>query len=251
MPKNRKTYILIALVAVATYLLIDFTPLRRTIRGYPTRATREAALENRLKIDSLERLVQLWAFQVGNIQRVMSGREAMDLDSIAALQSATGETDMYATMYAKQDSILRGIVEEETALDLSQADSHGTLLEGLDFFTPLKGMVTEPYNLAINHPYIDIAADENATVYSILDGTVVSAGYNEDTGYVMIIQHGNDLVSIYKHNDRLLKQAGDKVKTGTPIAIVGNTGRLATGVQLHLELWHAGEAIDPAKYISF
>ncbi|MBQ1167775.1 MAG: M23 family metallopeptidase [Bacteroidales bacterium] len=251
MPKNRKTYILIALVAVATYLLIDFTPLRRTIRGYPTRATREAALENRLKIDSLERLVQLWAFQVGNIQRVMSGREAMDLDSIAALQSATGETDMYATMYAKQDSILRGIVEKETALDLSQADSHGTLLEGLDFFTPLKGMVTEPYNLAINHPYIDIAADENATVYSILDGTVVSAGYNEDTGYVMIIQHGNDLVSIYKHNDRLLKQAGDKVKTGTPIAIVGNTGRLATGVQLHLELWHAGEAIDPAKYISF
>ena len=220
MPKNRKTYILIALVAVATYLLIDFTPLRRTIRGYPTRATREAALENRLKIDSLERLVQLWAFQVGNIQRVMSGREAMDLDSIAALQSATGETDMYATMYAKQDSILRGIVEKETALDLSQADSHGTLLEGLDFFTPLKGMVTEPYNLAINHPYIDIAADENATVYSILDGTVVS-------------------------------QAGDKVKTGTPIAIVGNTGRLATGVQLHLELWHAGEAIDPAKYISF
>lgn len=251
MPKNRKTYILIALVAVATYLLIDFTPLRRTIRGYPTRATREAALENRLKIDSLERLVQLWAFQVGNIQRVMSGREAMDLDSIAALQSATGETDMYATMYAKQDSILRGIVEKETALDLSQADSHGTLLEGLDFFTPLKGMVTEPYNLAINHPCIDIAADENATVYSILDGTVVSAGYNEDTGYVMIIQHGNDLVSIYKHNDRLLKQAGDKVKTGTPIAIVGNTGRLATGVQLHLELWHAGEAIDPAKYISF
>lgn len=251
MPKNRKTYILIALVAVATYLLIDFTPLRRTIRGYPTRATREAALENRLKIDSLERLVQLWAFQVGNIQRVMSSREAMDLDSIAALQSATGETDMYATMYAKQDSILRGIVEKETALDLSQADSHGTLLEGLDFFTPLKGMVTEPYNLAINHPYIDIAADENATVYSILDGTVVSAGYNEDTGYVMIIQHGNDLVSIYKHNDRLLKQAGDKVKTGTPIAIVGNTGRLATGVQLHLELWHAGEAIDPAKYISF
>lgn len=251
MPKNRKTYILIALVAVATYLLIDFTPLRRTIRGYPTRATREAALENRLKIDSLERLVQLWAFQVGNIQRVMSGREAMDLDSIAALQGQTGETDMYATMYAQQDSILRGIVEKETALDLSQADSHGTLLEGLDFFTPLKGMVTEPYNLAINHPYIDIAADENATVYSILDGTVVSAGYNEDTGYVMIIQHGNDLVSIYKHNDRLLKQAGDKVKTGTPIAIVGNTGRLATGVQLHLELWHAGEAIDPAKYISF
>ena len=156
-------------------------------------------------------------------------------------------------------NVVTHLVDERMNLhiDMSQkkfysiSDETRTLLEGLDFFTPLKGMVTEPYNLAINHPYIDIAADENATVYSILDGTVVSAGYNEDTGYVMIIQHGNDLVSIYKHNDRLLKQAGDKVKTGTPIAIVGNTGRLATGVQLHLELWHAGEAIDPAKYISF
>ncbi|MBR5033825.1 MAG: M23 family metallopeptidase [Bacteroidales bacterium] len=251
MNKKLKTYLFALSVAVLTYLLIDFTPLRRTIRGYPSRETREAALENRLKIDSLERQIQLWAFQVGNIQRVMSGREAMDLDSIAALHKETGEEDMYATMYARQDSLLRGIVEKETALDLSQADIHGTLLEGLDFFTPLKGMVTEPFNLAINHPYIDIAADENATVYSIMDGTVISAGWNDDTGYVMIIQHGHDLVSIYKHNDRLLKQAGDKVKVGTPIAIVGNSGRLATGVQLHLELWHGGEAVDPAKYISF
>ena len=133
MNKKLKTYLFALSVAVLTYLLIDFTPLRRTIRGYPSRETREAALENRLKIDSLERQIQLWAFQVGNIQRVMSGREAMDLDSIAALHKETGEEDMYATMYARQDSLLRGIVEKETALDLSQADIHGTLLEGLDF----------------------------------------------------------------------------------------------------------------------
>ena len=251
MQKKGKIYLLVALTAVLTYLLIDFTPLRRTIRGYPSRATREQALENRLKIDSLERQIQLWAFQVGNIQRVMSGREAMDLDSIAALQSRTGDTTMYATMYAHQDSVLRGIVEKETAFDISQGSGRDELLEGLDFFTPLKGMVTEPFNLAINHPYIDIAADENATVYSILDGTVISAGWNDETGYVMIIQHGHDLVSVYKHNERLMKGVGDKVKVGTPIAIVGGTGSLATGTHLHFELWHAGEAIDPAKYISF
>ena len=251
MPKKVKTYLLILLTAVVTYLLIDFTPLRRTIRGYPSRESREKALENRLMIDSLERQIQLWAFQVGNIQRIMSGREAMDLDSIASLASHSPDTTVYAAMYAHQDSVLRGIVEKETAFDLSQSSGRDFLLEGLDFFTPLKGMVTEGFNLAINHPYIDVAADENATVYSILDGTVISAGWNDETGYVMIIQHGHDLVSIYKHNERLIRSAGDKVKVGTPIAIVGGTGSLATGVRLHFELWHAGEAIDPTKYISF
>ena len=241
----------VVLLVALTWLLINFTPLRQTIRGYPNRETREAAIQNRLKVDSLERQISLWAFQVGNIQRVLSGREPIDLDSIATLGGNSADFDMYAAMYAQQDSILRGIVEKETALDLSQADNTNARLEGINFFTPVKGMITEGYNLAINHPYVDIAAEENATVYSILDGTVISAGWNDDTGYVIIVQHNNDLVSIYKHNDRLLKKAGDKIKTGTPIAIVGGTGSLATGVQLHFELWHAGESVDPVKYISF
>ncbi len=241
----------VVLLVALTWLLINFTPLRQTIRGYPNRETREAAIQNRLKVDSLERQISLWAFQVGNIQRVLSGREPIDLDSIATLGGNSADFDMYAAMHAQQDSILRGIVEKETALDLSQADNTNARLEGINFFTPVKGMITEGYNLAINHPYVDIAAEENATVYSILDGTVISAGWNDDTGYVIIVQHNNDLVSIYKHNDRLLKKAGDKIKTGTPIAIVGGTGSLATGVQLHFELWHAGESVDPVKYISF
>mgnify|MGYP002854971687 FL=1 len=241
----------VLLVMALAYLLIDFTPLKNTIRGYPSRESREAALENRLLTDSLQKQISLWAFQVSNIQRVMSSREPIDLDSIAKIQSQKGEEDMYAIMYAHQDSLLRGMVEREMALDAAAAGGMPTQIEGLKFFTPVKGMVTESFNQAINHPYIDIAADENTTVYSILDGTVVSAGWMDDTGFVMIIQHGHDLISVYKHNDRLLKKAGDKVKTGTPIAIVGNTGRLSTGTHLHLEMWHAGEAIDPAKYISF
>ena len=241
----------VLLVMVLTYLLIDFTPLRQTIRGYPSRESRETALQNRLKIDSLEKQISLWAFQVGNIQRVMSGREPIDMDSIRTMRGDTTAADIYAAMYAHQDSVLRGLVEKEMALDAAQTSGVEQQIEGLKFFTPVKGMVTEGFNQAINHPYIDIAAEENAPVYSILDGTVISAEWNDDTGYVMIIQHGYDLISVYKHNERLLKKPGDKVKVGTPVATVGSTGRLATDSHLHLELWHAGEAIDPAKYISF
>lgn len=240
----------VLLVMIVTFILIDLTPLKQAIKGYPSRESREAALQNRLRIDSLEQQISLWAFQIGNIQRVMSGREPIDLDSIETLRGNAGEMDIYNAMYAHQDSVLRGYVEKEAAL-AGAGDGHTDQIEGMKFFTPVKGMVTENFNKAINHPYIDIAAEENTPVYSILDGTVIGADWTEDTGYVMTIQHTNDLISIYKHNDRLLKKVGDKVKVGTPIATVGNTGRLSTGNHLHLELWHAGEAIDPAKYISF
>lgn len=242
----------VLLIMLLTYLLIDFTPLRRTVRGYPSRESRDAVISNRLKIDSLERQISQWAFQVGNIQRVMSGREPLDLDSIARLGGGSAEdADAYAAMYAHQDSLLRGIVEKESALAVNPAEGRIEQIEGLNFFTPIKGMVTESFNLAINHPYITVAAEENATVYSILDGTVISAFWSDDDGYVIIVQHRDNLVSVFKHNERLLKKAGDKITVGTPIAIAGSTGALATGLYLHFELWHAGEAVDPAKYISF
>jgi hypothetical protein len=63
--------------------------------------------------------------------------------------------------------------------------------------------------------------------------------------------HEGDIISIYKHNEKLLKKSGDKVSAGAPIALVGNTGDLSTGTHLHFELWHKGEAVDPAKYINF
>ena len=88
-------------------------------------------------------------------------------------------------------------------------------------------------------------------VKATLDGTVIYAGWSEDSGNTIQIQHSDDIVSIYKHNEKLLKKVGDKVKAGTSIALVGNTGEETTGTHLHFELWHQGEAVDPTKYIKF
>ena len=110
-------------------------------------------------------------------------------------------------------------------------------------------MVSQGYDPL--HPYIDITAPEGAVVKSILDGTVIYSGWSEDAGHTIQIQHTDDIVSIYKHNEKLLKKTGEKVKAGTPIALVGNTGDVSTGTHLHFELWHKGEAVDPLKYIKF
>ena len=98
---------------------------------------------------------------------------------------------------------------------------------------------------------MDIAAPENSTVSAILDGTVIYAGWDDNAGYVIQLQHDNNLVSVYKHNSKLLMKTRDKVKAGTPIALVGSTGTLSTAPHLHFELWHKGEAINPAQYINF
>ena len=80
---------------------------------------------------------------------------------------------------------------------------------------------------------------------------VIFAGWNDEAGYTIQLQHSNDIVTIYKHNQKLLKKTGDKVAAGTPIAMVGSTGSLSSGDHLHFELWYRGEAVNPTKYISF
>ena len=111
-------------------------------------------------------------------------------------------------------------------------------------------MVAEGYDKAL-HPYIDITAPTNSVVMAVLDGTVISAGWSDEDGYTIRIQHEGDIISVYKHNQKLMKKTGDKVSAGTPVAIVGGTGKMADGDHLHFELWHKGEAVDPTKYISF
>ena len=86
---------------------------------------------------------------------------------------------------------------------------------------------------------------------AVLDGTVISAGWSDEDGYTIRLQHDGDVISVYKHNQKLMKKTGDKVTAGTPIAIVGGTGSTARGDHLHFELWHKGEAVDPTKFISF
>lgn len=242
--------LVICSTAAITYLIVAYTPLKKTIPGYPDEDSRIRAMESRMKIDSLEREIALWAFQVGNIQRIVSGRQPLTIDSIAT-KAETEVSDYYKTIYASKDSILRGIVDEEEQFNISDKTVDVKQIEGLHFFSPVSGMITDGYNKAKGHPYVDVAAPAGTPVCAVLDGTVISAGWNDETGYTIEIQHDHNLVSVYKHNEQLTKKTGEKVQAGTSVAFVGGTGSLSTGVHLHFELWHNGEAIDPTLYIKF
>ncbi len=234
--------------SVIFYLLIAFTPVRLTIPGYPDSHSKRTAIQNAIKVDSLEKIIVRWELYSENLRRVIDGEEPLKIDSINWVNSAA-YTKTRAEL-DRRDSILRSNVMNEEQFELSNRNMRDLPIEGMHFFSPLKGVISQGYDKVI-HPYIDITAPENSVVMSVLDGTVILAGWNDDSGYTITIQHENDIITTYKHNRKLLKKPGDKVSAGTPVALVGGTGSLSTGEHLHFELWHKGEAIDPTKYINF
>ena len=242
--------VLVTLSAII-FSIIAYTPVRTFIPGYPDARSKRAAIQNAITIDSLETVIYKWGLYSENLKRVMEGMDPIKIDSIvnASMPASTKTADMAEIQ--RRDSLLRERVKEEDQFGISAERQKRKLpIEGMHFFCPLKGVISQAYN-AVSHPYIDITAPQGSVVKAVLDGTVIYSGWSEDFGHTIQIQHEEDIVSIYKHNERLLKKTGDKVTAGSPIALVGNSGSLTTGTHLHLELWHQGNAVDPAKYINF
>ena len=242
--------ILVTLSALV-FSITAFTPVRTFIPGYPDAHAKRAAIQNAMTIDSLETVIYRWELYSENLKRVVEGREPLKIDSLINANQPEKATTEEVSALQKQDSILREEVKKEEQFDISTNRGKRELpIEGVHFFTPLKGVVSQGYDAAI-HPYIDITAATGSVVKAVLDGTVVFAGWSEDAGNTIQIQHEGDIISIYKHNEKLSKKVGDKVTAGTPIALVGNSGDLTTGAHLHFELWHKGETVDPTLYINF
>jgi murein DD-endopeptidase MepM/ murein hydrolase activator NlpD len=251
-----RTSFFVALVSILVvftaliYSIIAYTPVRTFIPGYPDAHSKRAAIQNAIRIDSLENVIYRWELYSENLRRVVEGEEPLKIDSIInANRSSEASPEELADM-ALRDSLLRQHVKEEEQFGISARGKRDLPIEGLHFFTPLKGVVSQGYDPAI-HPFIDITAPAGSVVKATMDSTVIYDGWSEEAGYTIQIQHDGDIVSIYKHNEKLLKKTGEKVTAGSPIALVGSTGSLTTGDHLHFELWYKGESVDPTKYINF
>ena len=251
-----KTSLFVALVTILVTLctlifsIIAFTPVKTFIPGYPDARSKREAIQNAIKIDSLENVIYKWGLYSENLKRVLEGASPVKIDSL--VNAGMNETGRKADLadIQRQDSLLREKVKEEEQFGIAARNKRILPIEGMHFFCPLKGVVSQGYD-PISHPYIDITAPAGSVVKATLDGTVIYAGWDDETGHTIQLQHEGDIVSIYRHNAKLLKKSGDKVTAGTSIALVGNTGELTSGDHLHFELWHKGEAVDPTKYINF
>lgn len=241
--------LLLLFIVAFVFSMIAYTPLKLVIPGYPSYQTQRVAIENAAKVDSLEKRMKIMTIRLENLRRVLNGEKSLPIDSLINIGKADmAEEIMYTNMMA--DSILREKVDSVEKYNLS-SNSQMQMIEGMLFFPPVKGILTEEFNKAINHPYVDIAVQENSAVCSVLKGTIIAAYWTDETGYNIHIQHDNDLISIYRHNTKLLKKTGDTVDAGTPVSLAGSAGDLSSGPHLHFELWHKGVPIDPTLYIKF
>ena len=238
----------VVFVIFVFYALFAFTPLRRTIPGYPDETSKKAAIQNAIRADSLEKIISRWELYSENLRRVIDGEEPVRIDSI--MRSGNSGYAKTREELLKRDSLMRETVRNEEQFGISNQGHRKLPIEGMHFFTLMKGVISQGYDDVV-HPFIDITAPANSVVVSVLDGTVIYSGWSDDAGYTVCIQHESDIVSIYKHNSKLLKDNGDKVNAGTPVALVGGTGSISTGEHLHFELWYKGAPVNPTKYINF
>lgn len=235
------------LLAVGMIFLIAFTPLREYIPGYSSNSVRQEAIKLDLKADSLSRELALHNQQLRTIQNIING-EVIDSSYNTNEDSGIVKPDNEALEPSEMESDLRDFVETEDRFNIPTNQSS---LSHFSFFTPIKGVITSGFNPKENHLAVDVVAEKNAPVKACLGGSVLLAQWTSETGYVMIVQHNQNLISVYKHNSALLKAQGDIVRTGEVIALIGNSGEQSTGPHLHFELWHMGNPVNPESYISF
>jgi murein DD-endopeptidase MepM/ murein hydrolase activator NlpD len=239
----------VILLIASTTLLIAFTPLREYIPGYSSTALKKQAMELATVTDSLQEQLSYNDLYLLNLRGIIEGNSPLDLSDSLVVDSL--DKAKIKLGLSEEDSILRKIVEDEERFSVPVGQSSRLNIESINFFTPLKGLVTNRFSVESNHLGVDVVAKENEVIKSAQDGRVIFAEWTAETGYVIILQHADKFVSVYKHNSALLKKQGEDVNAGEPIAIIGNTGELSTGPHLHFELWYNGFSVDPQEYILF
>ena len=238
----------VTVIFLITAVIIAFTPLKNYLPGYMNKEVREQVVTNALRADSLQWLMERQRMYIMNIQDIVSG--SVKADSVHSIDSLTIVRSEELMERTQAEDEFRKLYEESERYNLTSLDN-AQAITGLMFVRPTRGMLTSMFDANKKHFGVDVAASPNESVLATLDGTVVLATYTADTGYLIQVQHAQNLVSVYKHCGILLKQVGDVVKAGEAIALVGNTGEKTTGPHLHFEIWNRGRALDPTKYIVF
>jgi len=117
------------------------------------------------------------------------------------------------------------------------------------FNKPVNGFISRDFNPELGHFGIDIVVRTGSPVYSAGSGYIIFSDYTVKDGYILIISHSNDYITIYKHCSALLKKIRDTIMQGELIALSGNTGDITTGPHLHFEVWKEGQPIDPKSVL--
>ena len=238
----------IVLITLTT-LLIVLTPIKEYIPGYSSAALQKQALRLSYKTDSLLKAINMNDLYIKSIKSALSGEvSSVVINKDSIYKAAQADTDVFELLPSSVASTLREKVRREDKYNFFE-----TAISAKDFlfFPPVNGPLSAGFDSKEKHFAVDIVTPVNTPVKSTSDGRVIFTSWTSEAGYVIIIDHGNELISVYKHNSSLTKTQGEIVKSREVIAISGGSGELSSGPHLHFELWSNGVPLNPANFIDF
>lgn len=234
-----------------TIALIAYTSLKEYIPGYEYKAIATEAKQLAIRTDSINNVMAYNQRYYEVVKKLLSGDEIFEStynkDSLTKeIRTKISEEDLQPS---EVELLLRKEVadKERFSLDATNAEIEDDFL----LVAPVKGTVTSTFNYPLGHYAIDIAVEKDTPVKAAAAGIIIFSEWTQQTGYVLIIKHSSGLVSVYKHNKKLMVKQADLVDAGEVIAFAGNTGELTTGTHLHFELWYKNSSLNPEDYIDF
>jgi murein DD-endopeptidase MepM/ murein hydrolase activator NlpD len=243
------TLVSAVILIVLTTIFIAFTPVREFIPGYSSSELRNETTILMQETDSLKLRLALNEQQYDRIKMVLKGdittEEYASIDSIAKVETSLSMQDFAPS---KEDSLLREEVAREDKYNVIEG---ATARTNFVFFKPLRGSISNGFNVKEKHFAVDVTASINTPIKAAAAGTVIFSGWTAETGYTILLEHTYGLITVYKHCGYFLKEQNDQVLAGEVIASVGNTGELTNGPHLHFELWSNGYPLDPINFINF
>lgn len=249
-------------VTIIILCLLLFTPVRGFLPGYGTIQMRSDARLNQLRLRAMEDTLAMQAEYVNQLRDLMMGtvdttaiRPSRRPQPVFSIQGDRLEPtfDPISADWEdhEQPALPLTRLSSEVSLPASLSSIEARYLSGLRFpvLPPVSGIVSRGFEARTGHYAIDVAVNEGSVVRAIGDGYVIMADWTHDGGQIIAIQYADGFVSVYKHNSRLLKRLGNRVRDREAVALSGNSGEITTGPHLHFELWHNGLAQDPNYYV--
>ena len=239
--------IVILLVGSGVYFLIAFTPLKQyVIPGYTNVNYKKELSKITSYYDSLETDINYHQEYLKNLTSILSGMDEKTIDSLSKPQNleTNGELNFGFT---KEDSMLMASLSggKGSVIDDNPVYS---FLRNLNFSKPCEGVISQNYKAGGKQKGIKIKVADGTSIRSVLDGFVVNTELSLNNANTIIIQHQNNLISVYKFNSRILKNNGTFVEGGETIAISGTANSPIKG-EVIFELWYNGIPLNPQDFI--
>lgn len=233
------------LIIFVTTFIIAFTPLREYIPGYASTQLKEQATFLTIKSDSLLKVTKENNAYINSVKAVLNGDleyAKLNKDSIQVAENVNEAADI---SISEKETELRNEVAKDNKYNVfDKAESKVSYV----LFAPVSGKIIKSYNVASKNLGVNIAVAKGTPVKSIAPGTIIFSEWTPSSGFVVIIRHQDEILSVYKNLSSVTKSTGNTVKSSEVIAISGDN---ASQNQIHFQLWKNGIPINPIQFINF